>query len=106
VEAVIDKDFASSVLARVLSVEAFFIGTAVSKVALHFGKSDQYDIDLMSVAEAKRYLAAGEFPPGSMGPKIQAAIEFLEGGGKEVVIASCDEIGRAIEGKAGTRIIP
>lgn len=106
VEAVIDKDFASSVLARVLSVEAFVIGTAVSKVAVHFGKSDQYDIDLMSVAEAKRYLAAGEFPAGSMGPKIQAAIEFLEGGGKEVVIASCDEIGRAIEGKAGTKIIP
>jgi carbamate kinase len=106
VEAVIDKDFASSVLARVLNVEAFVIGTAVSKVAIHFGKPDQCDIDLMSVAEARRYLAAGEFPPGSMGPKIQAAIEFLEGGGKEVVITSCDEIGRAIEGKAGTKIIP
>ncbi|MCX5801759.1 MAG: carbamate kinase [Candidatus Eisenbacteria bacterium] len=106
VEAVIDKDFASSVLAAVLNVEAFVIATAVSKVALHFGKPDQYDIDLMSAAEAKRYLAAGEFAPGSMGPKIQAAVEFLEGGGKEVIITSCDEIGRAIDGKAGTKIIP
>lgn len=106
VEAVIDKDFASSVLARVLNVETFVIGTAVSKVAIRFGKPDQYDIDLMTVAEAKRYLVAGEFPPGSMGPKIEAAVEFLEGGGKEVVIASCNEIGRAIEGKAETKIIP
>ena len=106
VEAVIDKDFASSVLATVLNVEAFVIATAVSKVAIHFGTPDQYDIDLMSVAEARRYLAAGEFPPGSMGPKIQAAVEFLEGGGKEVIIASCGDIGRAIEGKAGTKIIP
>lgn len=106
VEAVIDKDFASGVLATVLNVEAFVIATAVSKVAIHFGTSDQYDIDLMSVAEARRYLAAGEFPPGSMGPKIQAAVEFLEGGGKEVIIASCGDIGRAIEGKAGTKIIP
>jgi len=106
VEAVIDKDFASGVLATVLNVEAFVIATAVSKVAIHFGTPDQYDIDLMSVAEARRYLAAGEFPPGSMGPKIQAAVEFLEGGGKEVIIASCGDIGRAIEGKAGTKIIP
>jgi len=106
VEAVIDKDFASSVLARVLGAEAFVIGTAVPKVAVHFGKRDQYDIDMMSVVEAKRYLAAGEFPPGSMGPKIEAAIEFLEGGGKEVIIASCSEIGRAIEGGAGTKMIP
>lgn len=106
VEAVIDKDLASSVLAREQGVEAFVIVTAVPKVALSFGKPDQVDVDLMSVSEAARYLEAGEFPPGSMGPKIRSAIEFLEGGGKEVIIASYREIALAIQGKAGTRIVP
>jgi carbamate kinase len=106
VEAVIDKDLASSVLAREQGVEALVMVTAVPKVALNFGKPDQLDVDLMSTSEAKRYLEAGEFPPGSMGPKIQAAIEFLEGGGREVIIASCGEIALAIQGKAGTRIVP
>lgn len=106
VEAVVEKDYASSVLARVLRVEAFVIVTAVSKVALNFGKPDQYDIDSMSVKEARRYLERGEFPPGSMGPKIEAAIDFLEGGGKEVLITSHRDIEKALAGKAGTRIIP
>ncbi len=106
VEAVIDKDLASSVLAKDQGVEALVIATAIPKVALSFGKPDQLDVDVMSVSEARRYLEAGEFPPGNMGPKIQAAIEFLEGGGREVIIASCEEIALAIQGRAGTRIIP
>ncbi|MFH0778466.1 MAG: carbamate kinase [Candidatus Eisenbacteria bacterium] len=106
VEAVIDKDLAASVLARVLGVEALVIVTAVAKVALSFGKPDQFDVDLMRAAEAGRYLAAGEFPSGSMGPKIEAAIEFLEGGGKEVLITSHIEIREALQGRAGTKIIP
>jgi carbamate kinase len=106
VEAVIDKDFASSILALEQEAEALVLVTAVPKVALSFGKPGQVDIDIMSVSEARRYLEAGEFPAGSMGPKIEAAIEFLEGGGKEVIIASHSEIALAIQGKAGTRIIP
>jgi carbamate kinase len=106
VEAVIDKDYASSVLARMLGVEALVIVTAVSKVALNYGKSNQFDVDIMSVNEARRYLAQGEFPAGSMGPKIEAAIEFLEGGGKEVLVSSHREIEKALSGNAGTRIVP
>jgi len=106
VEAVIDKDHASSVLARMLGVEALVIVTAISKVALNFGKPNQYDIDIMSVGEARRYLSQGEFPPGSMGPKIEAAIDFLEGGGKEVLITSHREIEKTLSGSAGTRIVP
>ncbi|UCF79871.1 MAG: carbamate kinase [Candidatus Eiseniibacteriota bacterium] len=106
VEAVIDKDFSSGVLAAEQGVEALVMVTAVPKVALRFGKPDQLDVDLMSAAEAGRYLEAGEFPPGSMGPKIEAAIDFLNGGGREVVIASHLEIALAIQGRAGTRIIP
>ena len=85
----------------------FLISTAVEKVALNFGKPDQKWIDKMTVAEAKQYLAAGtHFAKGSMAPKIQAILWFLEAGGKEALITDPGNIGRALRGETGTRVIP
>jgi carbamate kinase len=106
VEAVIDKDRASSVLATQLKADVFIILTEVEKVALKYGQDDQRDLDVMTVAQAKQYLADGEFPPGSMGPKIEAAIEFLESGGKQVIITKPELLSVALEGKHCTAIVP
>ena len=105
VEAVIDKDRASSVLARELKADILMMLTEVEKVALRFGKPDQEDLDSMTVALARQYLAAGEFPPGSMGPKIEAAIEFLEDSGELVVITRPELASAALDGKRCTRIV-
>lgn len=104
VEAVIDKDFASSLLASKLGIDLFLISTDVEKVALNYNKPNQADLDRLTVPEAKKYLAQGHFPPGSMGPKIEAALQFLEKGGKEVIITSPECIGKALRGETGTRI--
>lgn len=105
--AVIDKDFASSLLAQLINADLFLISTAVEKVALNFGKPDEKVIDRMTVAEAKQYLAEGtHFAKGSMAPKIQAIIWFLESGGKEAIITNPENIGRALKGETGTRIVP
>ena len=104
VEAVVDKDYASSKLAQQLNIDELIILTSVDKVSVNFGKPGQVDLDVMTVSEARRHLADGQFPPGSMGPKIEAAIEFVESGGKRAIIASHDNIVEAVEGKAGTRI--
>lgn len=106
VEAVIDKDLASSLLARQLQAERLLIITTVGQVALGYKKPDQRWLDSLRLAEAKRYLAAGEFPPGSMGPKIAAAIEFLEAGGRDCVITSPERLPAALAGRDGTRIVP
>jgi carbamate kinase len=106
VEAVIDKDLASSLLARLLGSEALVIVTSVDRVAVNFGKPDQRDLSAASASELERLLAEGHFPPGSMGPKIQAAIEFVRGGGGSVSIASPGTIRDALEGRAGTRVLP
>jgi carbamate kinase len=106
VEAVIDKDYASSKLAQQLDLDELIILTAVDKVSVNFGKPDQKDLDTMSVAEAGKHLENGQFPPGSMGPKIRAAIEFIENGGRRAIIASHENLVEAMAGKAGTRIIP
>ena len=106
VEAVIDKDRASSVLARELRADTLVILTEVEKVAVNFGKPDQRDLDVVTVREARAYLAQGEFAPGSMGPKIEAAIEFLEAGGQEVIITRPALLSEAMKGKRSTRIIP
>jgi carbamate kinase len=104
--AVIDKDYASSLLARLVNADLFLISTAVEKVALNFGKPDQKWIDRMTVAEAKQYLAQGtHFAKGSMAPKIQAVLWFLEGGGKQALITDPENIGRALKGETGTWII-
>ncbi len=105
VDAVIDKDFASSLLALEIKADLFVILTGVEKVAINYGKENQQDLDRMTVAEAKRYYAEKQFPAGSMGPKIQAAIDFLERGGSEVLITSIEKIVDAFEGKTGTRIV-
>ena len=77
----------------------------MEQVALHFGQLDQKNLDILTKEEAQRYLDAGEFPAGSMGPKIEAAIQFLQQGGKEVIITSIDSAIQALEGRTGTRII-
>jgi carbamate kinase len=105
VEAVIDKDLASVVLALAVKIETLINVTAIDQVSLDFGKPTQRAVPVMSLVEAKRYLAEGQFPEGSMGPKIRAAIQFIEGGGREVIITSPPLIRDAIEGKAGTRIV-
>jgi carbamate kinase len=104
--AVIDKDFASSLLAQELGAELFLIATAVEKVAINFGKPEQKWLDKMTLAEAKQYLAEGtHFAKGSMAPKIQAIIWFLENGGKQALITSPENIGRALRGETGTWIV-
>jgi carbamate kinase len=104
VEAVIDKDLASSLLARLLGCESLCIITGVDRVALHYGKPDQRDLECATADELSRYAAEGHFQAGSMGPKIQAAIEFVRGGGRDVVITSPAKILEALRGKSGTRI--
>jgi carbamate kinase len=106
VAAVIDKDFASSLLARLIDADLFLISTAVEKVAINFGKPEQQWLDRMTLAEAKQYLAEGtHFAKGSMAPKIQAIIWFLENGGKQALITNPENIGRALKGETGTWIV-
>jgi len=107
VAAVIDKDYASSLLARSIKAELFIISTAVEKVALNFGKPDQRTLDSITLAQAKQYLAEGvHFAKGSMAPKIQAVIWYLENGGKRALITNPENIGRALKGETGTWILP
>jgi carbamate kinase len=106
IAAVIDKDYASSLLATLIKADLFVISTAVEKIAINFGKPDQKWLDRMTLAEAKAYLAEGiHFAKGSMAPKIQAIINFLEAGGKEALVTNPDNIGRALRGETGTRIV-
>ena len=105
--AVIDKDFASAFLAEKIDADLLLISTAIEKVCLNFGKPDQIEVDQMTVAEAKKYLAEGiHFLPGSMEPKIKAIVQFLEQGGKEALITNPENISRALKGETGTRIVP
>ena len=103
-EAVIDKDYASSLLASSIKADLFLISTAVEKVALNFNKSDQQWLERMTLAEAKRYYAEGHFAKGSMGPKIQAIIWYLERGGRQALITNPENIGRSLRGETGTWI--
>jgi carbamate kinase len=105
--AVIDKDYASSLLARLIKADLLLISTAVEKVAINFGKPDQKWLDKMTLSEAKKYLAEGvHFAKGSMAPKIQAIIWFLEAGGKQALITDPEHIGAALRGETGTWILP
>jgi carbamate kinase len=106
VAAVIDKDYASSLLAQKVKADLFVISTAVEKVALNFGKPEQKWLDKMTLAEAKAYLAEGaHFAKGSMAPKIQAVIWYLENGGKQALITNPENLGRALKGETGTWIV-
>ena len=105
--AVIDKDFACSLLAQLLKADLLLISTAVEKVALNFGKPDQEWVSHMTLAEVKQYLAEGtHFAKGSMEPKMQAIVWFLESGGKQAIVTNPENIGRALNGETGTRIEP
>jgi carbamate kinase len=105
VEAVIDKDFASSLLARDIGADLLLVSTAVEKVAINFNRPNQQWVDRMTVDDAKRHVADDQFDKGSMGPKIQAVIEFLEGGGRMGLITNPPNIGRALAGETGTFIV-
>lgn len=105
VEAVIDKDHTSAILARQLEAEAFAIATDVDRVSLDFGMPTQRPLDSLTIIECRQYLKEGQFPAGSMGPKITAAIKYLELGGRAVVITDHAHLLEALEGRAGTRIL-
>ncbi len=104
VDAVIDKDRASALLANLIGADQLIILTGVDKVAVNFRKADQRFFDKMSVSECERYLAEGQFPKGSMGPKIEAACDFIKRGGARVIITSMENASLAVDGKAGTII--
>jgi carbamate kinase len=104
VPAVIDKDLASSLMARQLKAELLIISTAVEKVCLNFGKPNQKSLSTMTLAEAKQYIAEGHFKPGSMLPKVQAVVDFLEGGGVQAIITDPEHLAEALQGKAGTSV--
>ena len=104
VEAVIDKDLGSSLLARNLGADTFIISTAIDAVYLNFGEKNQKPLRRVSLPEVNRYLEEGHFKPGSMRPKIEAVIEFLEAGGKKAVITSPENLLKAVKGEAGTTI--
>jgi carbamate kinase len=106
VEAVIDKDRASALLAVGLGIEAMVAVTAVDHIFLDFGTPSASPIKRMTVSEARRYSKEGQFPPGSMLPKVEAAIRFLESGGREVVVTSPDALAGALAGDGGTHIVP
>lgn len=106
VDAVVDKDFASAELALALGIPRLVVSTGVPQVALDFGTPRQRFIDRLTVEEARRHLDDGQFPPGSMGPKVQAAVEFLERGGGEALITAPAALSDAFGGRTGTRIVP
>ncbi|MBS0340910.1 MAG: carbamate kinase [Proteobacteria bacterium] len=106
VSAVIDKDLTSAMLAAQLGAQSLVMLTGVDRVAVDFGKPTQRAIDRMTAAEARAHHADGQFPPGSMGPKIEAALRYLDAGGTEVIITSIECLHGALQGTAGTRIVP
>jgi len=106
VEAVIDKDFSSSLLATEMKADLFVISTAVEKVSLNFNTPEQIDLDRITVADAKQYIKDGQFAKGSMLPKVEAIIKFLENGGKQALITDPPSIGSALRGETGTWIVP
>ncbi len=106
VDAVIDKDRASDLLGRLIGADTLMIITQVAKVCTRYGTPEQEELDVIDAARAGAMLAAGEFPAGSMGPKIEAALSFLRGGGREVIITSPELLLESLEGRGGTRIIP
>ena len=104
VEAVIDKDYAASLVAREVKADLFIILTNVNRVCLNYGKPDEEPIEAMTVKQAEELISQGQFPPGSMGPKIKAAIEYIQGGGKEVLITSANHLKASLINRSGTKI--
>ena len=106
IEAVVDKDYASGLLATALRAELLVIATEVERVALDFGTPDERALDRMTAAEARAHHAAGQFPEGSMGPKVEAILDFIAAGGGAGLITNPPNLGRALAGETGTRIVP
>ena len=106
IDAVIDKDRAAAVMARDIKAQLLVILTSVDKVSLNYSKPNQQDLDKLTVSDAEKHLANGQFSPGSMGPKIEAAIDFLKSGGEKVVISSIERAYEAVSGNAGTVVVP
>ena len=106
IEAVIDKDFASALLAKELAAEIFIVLTNVAKVSIDFGKPTQKALDRMTMAEVEKHLAEGQFPAGSMGPKVEAAVQFVRATGHNVLITDVEHLREALEGRDGTFIVP
>lgn len=106
VEAVIDKDFASALLANSVNADLLLISTAVEKVALNFNTPDEKLLDQITVAEAEQYIEEGHFAPGSMLPKIRACLKFIENGGEKALVTDPENIPRALAGETGTWIVP
>ena len=104
VPAVIDKDFASAKLAELVGADKLVILTAVDRVAINWGKPDQKNLEMMTIAQAEQYCAEGQFAPGSMLPKVQAAMSFAATGG-EAIIASLEKAAAALKGESGTRVV-
>jgi carbamate kinase len=105
VEAVVDKDLTTAAMGNVLDVRDMMILTAVPRVAIDFGKPSQRELSRVSLSEMRRYSAEGHFPAGSMGPKVEAAIRFLEGGGRRAIITSLDTALPALRGETGTHVV-
>lgn len=104
VEAVIDKDYAASLVAREVKADLFIILTDVNRVCLNYGTPDEEPIGVMTVKQAEEHISQGQFPPGSMGPKIKAAIEYIQDGGKEVLITSANHLKASLINRSGTKI--
>lgn len=106
VYAVIDKDRASALLALTLRADLLMISTGVEKVCLNFNKPDQREVDRLTLAEAKQYIAEGHFGTGSMLPKVEAAVDFVQNGGPRAIITNPQNLQRALRGEAGTQVVP
>ncbi len=106
VQAVIDKDLASALLTRTLRIPTLLVLSAVDKVAVHFGKPQQRWLDTVTASELRTLQAQGHFAKGSMGPKVEAALRHVEGGGKRAIIAHLDNALAAVEGRTGTHVVP
>ncbi len=104
--AVIDKDFASALLASNIKADMFIVSTAVEKACLNFGKPDQKALDKVTVADLEKYCKEGHFKPGSMLPKCEAIIKFIKNGGKHAIITNPENLARAVKGEAGTHVYP
>lgn len=106
VDAVIDKDHSAAVFAKLVEAETLMILTDVDHASLNFGRPDQKDLGRITVTEAKEYIAQGHFAPGSMRPKVESAVRFVESGGKRAIITSIEKWRAALKGEAGTQIVP
>ena len=106
IEAVVDKDLTSTLLARSLGIADLLILTAVERASIHYGTPRQRPLERVTLSQMKRYQAEGHFAKGSMGPKVEAAIRHVEAGGRRAIIGHLEHAGAALEGRSGTHVVP